>query len=218
MIICRCVMSRFCHCRWCCCCCYFCFCVKSLDCFCVFVFFLTCCLFFSCQGGKLHTYEFNRVRADKARKEFEGHGLGHLVEVYNRDVCGKTAMAAPNGASEVAASSDGTTADACEVDDGRGGFQLGPAAAHAIFLDLPEPWLAVPHAAHTIKPNGRLCSYSPVSTTGVKFNILIQNIINLEYVHACSHGRELSAWNRLSGRWQPSAHTDFKECGRWRRG
>jgi tRNA (adenine57-N1/adenine58-N1)-methyltransferase len=26
---------------------------------------------------------------------------------------------------------------------------------------LPEPWLAIPHAAHTIKPNGTICSYSP---------------------------------------------------------
>ncbi|KAK1749250.1 tRNA (adenine(58)-N(1))-methyltransferase catalytic subunit TRMT61A [Skeletonema marinoi] len=129
--------------------------------------------------GKLHTYEFNKMRVGKARKEFEGHGLGHLVQVHHRDVCGKkNLLAAKNGANseegiEQSAEDDALTDSATtdvdnddmneeeEVDDGKGGFQLGQAAAHAIFLDLPEPWLAVPHAAYTIKPNGRICSYSP---------------------------------------------------------
>ena len=39
-------------------------------------------------SGMLHTYEFNRMRAEKARMEFTGHGLGHVVEVHHRDVCG----------------------------------------------------------------------------------------------------------------------------------
>ncbi len=129
--------------------------------------------------GKLHTYEFNKMRVGKARKEFEGHGLGHLVQVHHRDVCGKkNLLAAKNCANneegkekpaEDDAFTDSTNSDVDnndidedeEVDDGKGGFCLGQAAAHAIFLDLPEPWLAVPHAAHTIKPNGRICSYSP---------------------------------------------------------
>ncbi len=129
--------------------------------------------------GKLHTYEFNKMRVGKARKEFEGHGLGHLVQVHHRDVCGKkNLLAAKNGANseegKEQSAQDDTLTDSTntdvdnndidedeEVDDGKGGFCLGQAAAHAIFLDLPEPWLAVPHAAHTIKPNGRICSYSP---------------------------------------------------------
>ena len=127
--------------------------------------------------GKLHTYEFNKMRVGKARKEFEGHGLGHLVQVHHRDVCGKkNLLAAKNGdnseeviekSAEDDALTDSTTTDLDnngmneEEDDGKGGFQLGQAAAHAIFLDLPEPWLAVPHAAYTIKANGRICSYSP---------------------------------------------------------
>ena len=44
---------------------------------------------------------------------------------------------------------------------GSGGLDIGPAIAHAIFLDLPEPWLAIPHAASTLRPNGTIASYSP---------------------------------------------------------
>ena len=140
--------------------------------------------------GKLHTYEFNKMRVEKAREEFKGHGLGHLAEVHHRDVCGKkslleqkirkdvedgdekkvaaaTPAASSNDNTDKTDQSDAKTSNTNEEstteqeDDGTGGFQLGQAKAHAIFLDLPEPWLAVPHAAHTIKPNGRVCSYSP---------------------------------------------------------
>lgn len=133
--------------------------------------------------GMLHTYEFNKMRAEKARAEFEGHGLKHLVEVHHRDVCGKKALESTkkrngdvksdrnessHGAStESSVRTDGSDGNLDsdnnngDGDDGTGGFQIGQAVAHAIFLDLPEPWLAIPHAAHTIRPNGNICSYSP---------------------------------------------------------
>ena len=109
--------------------------------------------------GKLHTYEFNKIRADKARVEFEGHGLGHLVEVHHRDVCGK--MALLKKSTDCQTENPEEPNDKPISDDDKGGFQIGEAVAHAIFLDLPEPWLAIPHAAHTLKQSGRICSYSP---------------------------------------------------------
>jgi tRNA (adenine57-N1/adenine58-N1)-methyltransferase len=110
--------------------------------------------------GKLHTYEFNEMRAKTAKEEFKRNGVDHLAEVHWRDVCGKPTP--QNDQSE----DKNTPNDIAKEGDsplkfGSGGFDIGGAAAHAIFLDLPEPWLAIPHAAHTIKPNGTICSYSP---------------------------------------------------------
>lgn len=37
--------------------------------------------------GHLHTFEFHLERSEKARKEFEEHGLSQYATVYHRDVC-----------------------------------------------------------------------------------------------------------------------------------
>jgi len=84
--------------------------------------------------GMLHTYEFNKLRAETAREEFASNGVGHISNVYHKDVCGK---------------------------HGPGGFDRPQASVDAIVLDLPEPWLAVPHAAYCMKKNSRIVSYSP---------------------------------------------------------
>lgn len=128
--------------------------------------------------GMLHTFEFNKHRVTEARREFEQNGVGHLVNVHWRDVCGKGEAATEgngDGAAEASATEDGAEANGKDSsagdedkksDDeekmGHGGFHpLGPSSAHAVFLDLPEPWLAVPDASGILKPDGRLCSYSP---------------------------------------------------------
>ena len=116
--------------------------------------------------GRLHTYEFNGVRAQKARDEFKRNKIDHLVTVHHKDVCGK-APAGLSTVNNISSSSSDNGSDNEKVDmtmescEGDGGFGVGGQVADAIFLDLPEPWLAVPHAAFAIKPNHRLCSYSP---------------------------------------------------------
>lgn len=87
--------------------------------------------------GHVHTYEYNPNRAETARAEFSKLGVGHLVTVTCRDVCGKYA-------------------------DNEGGFPGVPdLGADAVFLDLPEPWLAIDHVLRVLKPGRTLCTYSP---------------------------------------------------------
>lgn len=69
--------------------------------------------------GKVWSYEFHEQRHGKLVKEIEDHGLEGIVQITHRDVC-------------------------------RDGFLVGPNSdespnAEAIFLDLPAPWLALPH-------------------------------------------------------------------------
>lgn len=81
--------------------------------------------------GHLHTFEFNHMRSETARREFAKNGVSHLVTVYHKDVCTE-------------------------------GFQdLLPHSVDAVFLDLPEPWLALEHAARVLKSSGRIATYSP---------------------------------------------------------
>jgi tRNA (adenine57-N1/adenine58-N1)-methyltransferase catalytic subunit len=69
--------------------------------------------------GKVWSFEFHEQRHGKLVKEIQDHGLEGIVEITHRDVC-------------------------------RDGFLVGTNGnespiAEAIFLDLPAPWLALPH-------------------------------------------------------------------------
>jgi len=69
--------------------------------------------------GKVWSFEFHEQRQLKLKKEIQDHGLEGIVQITHRDVC-------------------------------RDGFLVGPNSdespnAEAIFLDLPAPWLALPH-------------------------------------------------------------------------
>ncbi|KAK5650597.1 hypothetical protein RI129_001626 [Pyrocoelia pectoralis] len=82
--------------------------------------------------GHLHTFDFHEQRVQTVEEEFKDHGLIEWVTVKKRDVC-----------------SEGF------------GSELEH-RADAVFLDLPHPWLAVPHSKLALKETGgRICSFSP---------------------------------------------------------
>ena len=82
--------------------------------------------------GRVHTFEFHAGRADRARQEFEAHGLASIVTTTERDV-----------------EANGFPADALE------------GSVDAAFLDLPGPWRAVDSATRCLRTGGTLCSFSP---------------------------------------------------------
>ncbi|XP_063529041.1 tRNA (adenine(58)-N(1))-methyltransferase catalytic subunit TRMT61A [Cydia strobilella] len=82
--------------------------------------------------GHVHTFDFHEHRANIARDEFEAHGIAGYVTAKHRDV----------------------------LEQGFGEELNGK--ADAVFLDLPAPWVGVPHAVAAMKENGgRFCSFSP---------------------------------------------------------
>lgn len=82
--------------------------------------------------GHVHTFDFHEHRASIARDEFEAHGIAEYVTAKHRDV----------------------------LEHGFGEELNGK--ADAVFLDLPAPWLGVPHAVVAMKEiGGRFCSFSP---------------------------------------------------------
>ncbi|KAK6143435.1 hypothetical protein DH2020_023783 [Rehmannia glutinosa] len=82
-------------------------------------------------NGHVYTFDFHEQRAASAREDFERTGLSSLVTVGVRDIQGE-------------------------------GFPdefLG--RADSVFLDLPQPWLAIPSVAKMLQQDGVLCSFSP---------------------------------------------------------
>ncbi|KAA8548124.1 hypothetical protein F0562_004615 [Nyssa sinensis] len=81
--------------------------------------------------GQVYTFDFHEQRAASAREDFERTGLSSLVTVGVRDVQG-----------------EGFPEEFCGLVD-------------SVFLDLPQPWLAIPSAGKMLKQDGILCSFSP---------------------------------------------------------
>ncbi|KAM3572302.1 hypothetical protein VYU27_005689 [Nannochloropsis oceanica] len=141
-------------------------------------------------NGHLHTFEFNEARAREARVDFEHNKVGHLVTVRHADICqelGSLDMDGEEG--EVLAAvplpvnvMNGATATACTDMNNGASTEIEDTMIHsssplpvsitptirtlrgqmdAVFLDVPQPWLAIPLAAAVLKPNAGLATYSP---------------------------------------------------------
>jgi tRNA (adenine57-N1/adenine58-N1)-methyltransferase catalytic subunit len=65
------------------------------------------------------------------REDFERNGLSSLITVNVRDI------------------------------QGEGFPEEHRGAADAVFLDLPQPWLAIPSVRVMLKQDGVICSFSP---------------------------------------------------------
>mmetsp|Transcript_53327 Transcript_53327/g.114580 ORF Transcript_53327/g.114580 Transcript_53327/m.114580 type:complete len:358 (+) Transcript_53327:70-1143(+) len=83
-------------------------------------------------GGRLHTFEFHADRQRQAAADFARYGLEDTIVSRHGDVC-----------------KDGF------------GAALGEGAVDGIFLDLPAPWLAIPHADRCLVGGGRIVTFSP---------------------------------------------------------
>ncbi|CAE6101496.1 unnamed protein product [Arabidopsis arenosa] len=81
--------------------------------------------------GHVYSFDFHEQRAVSAREDFEKTGISSLVTVEVRDI------------------------------QGEGFPEKLSGLADSVFLDLPQPWLAVPSAAKMLKQDGVLCSFSP---------------------------------------------------------
>lgn len=94
--------------------------------------------------GKVWSFEFHAERAEKLREEIANHSLDTLVDVTHKDVCAEGFMV-----------------------PGANDALISPLAT-AVFLDLPAPWLALPHLARTnptsaLDPDAQvnICTFSP---------------------------------------------------------
>lgn len=100
--------------------------------------------------GRVYSFEYHEPRATQLQKEIREHGLDSIVRITHRDVY-------ENGFNL------GMTTD--EVRDPA--ITIEP-SANAIFLDLPAPWLALPHLQRKTSPTPlnpsetvHLCTFSP---------------------------------------------------------
>jgi tRNA (adenine57-N1/adenine58-N1)-methyltransferase len=88
--------------------------------------------------GKVWSFEFHEQRHEKLQKEIQDHGLESIVQIIHRDVCEEGFLV--NGESP---------------------------NAEAVFLDLPAPWLALPHLSRSppskAETNGSKPFVSPLS-------------------------------------------------------
>ncbi|KAK2748963.1 tRNA (adenine-N(1)-)-methyltransferase catalytic subunit trm61 [Myotisia sp. PD_48] len=88
----------------------------------------------SSRRGRVCSFEFHAQRVERIRQEIVDHGLEEIVTVGHRDVCEEGFLLEDNESPK----------------------------ANAIFLDLPAPWLALPHLTRETT-NGNASPLDPAS-------------------------------------------------------
>ncbi len=102
--------------------------------------------------GHVYTFEFHALRATAARTDFSKIGVSDVVTVTNRDVCKEGFLLEDKGL---------TPETAGEYTERGGASKSNQSFIDGVFLDLPGPWDAVPHAKLVLKKGSMLCSFSP---------------------------------------------------------
>lgn len=87
-------------------------------------------------SGHLYTFEFNKDRFENAQEFFTKSNLTQ-VTVTHRDVCSLGFLPLPNET------------------------KYNLSLCDAVFLDLPKPWEAIPHAKACMKVGAKICCFSP---------------------------------------------------------
>lgn len=113
-------------------------------------------------SGQLFTYEFHGPRYEEALKEVQENGLDTNTVITHRDVC---MNGFSNPSIENSARTEYVQSKLLELNKQPAGSDIKDIniQANAVFLDLPSPWLAIPHLEKVLNTDRQayICCFSP---------------------------------------------------------
>ncbi|POS87806.1 hypothetical protein EPUL_000267 [Erysiphe pulchra] len=120
--------------------------------------------------GKVWSYEFHEQRFEKLQKEIEDHGLEDIVQIVYRDVCtegfliNEQTTNTNRGLEPKVEKISSEPPASSNSNENLIKASKSPLAS-AVFLDLPAPWLALPHLTRSspIASNFNNLPLAPVS-------------------------------------------------------
>ncbi|RKF57673.1 tRNA -methyltransferase catalytic subunit trm61 [Erysiphe neolycopersici] len=122
--------------------------------------------------GKVWSYEFHEQRFEKLQKEIEDHGLKDIVQIVYRDVCtegfliNEQTTNSNDGLEPKVENISNEHLSSSNSNENLIQARKSPLAS-AVFLDLPAPWLALPHLTRSppIASNNNNLPLAPTSTS-----------------------------------------------------
>ncbi|KAI1007310.1 tRNA (adenine(58)-N(1))-methyltransferase catalytic subunit [Podosphaera aphanis] len=120
----------------------------------------------SSELGKVWSYEFHEQRYQKLHKEIQDHGLEGIVQIMHRDVCTDGFLIEEPCPSPLQSSPSQTdNGNLSDLKENQLQTTRKSPLATAVFLDLPAPWLALPHLSRSSTRPPNLNNSSPLDTT-----------------------------------------------------